>query len=67
MTTAMLTHLRSRVSLREVTTQSDTPPELVLLMENLADASTVTAKQIEVWTRRDPRFALLTLQLAEKG
>ena len=47
----------SRVPLREITTQSDTPPELVLLMEHLADASPVTAKQIEVWTRRDPTLS----------
>ena len=42
----------SRVPLREIPAQTKTPPELVLLMEHLAN-SLITAKQIQVWTRRD--------------
>ena len=43
----------SRVPLQEIPAQTEIPVELVLLMEHLAD-SPVTAKQIQVWTRRDP-------------
>ena len=46
----------SRVPLRELPAQTETPAELVLLMEHLAD-SPVTAKQIQVWTRRDPTLS----------
>ena len=46
----------SRVPLREIPAQTETPAELVLLMEHLAD-SPVTAKQIQVWTRRDPTLS----------
>ena len=46
----------SRVPLREIPAQTETPAELVLLMEHLAD-SPVTAKQIQVWTRRDPTMS----------
>ncbi len=35
---------------------ADVPAELVLLMEHL-DNSPVTAKQIELWTRKDPTLA----------
>jgi len=43
-----------RVPLSDVPSEpDDNPPELVLLMEHLADASPVTAKQIELWTRQD--------------
>jgi len=43
----------SRVPLREVPAQTETPAELVLLMEH----SLVTAKQIQIWTRRDPTLS----------
>ena len=43
----------SRLPLPLVQTESNTPPELVLLMEHL-DESPVTAKHIQAWTRRDP-------------
>ena len=46
----------SRVPLREIPAQTETPAELVLLMEHLAD-SPVTAKQIQIWTRRDPTLS----------
>ena len=46
----------SRVPLREIPAHTDTPAELVLLMEHLAD-SPVTAKQIQMWTKRDPTLA----------
>ena len=46
----------SRVPLREIPAQTETPTELVLLMEHLAD-SPITAKQIQVWTRRDPTLS----------
>ena len=46
----------SRVPLREIPAQTETPAELVLLMEHLAD-SPITAKQIQVWTRRDPTLS----------
>ena len=46
----------SRVPLRDTPAQTDTPTELVLLMEHLAD-SPVTAKQIRTWTRRDPTLS----------
>jgi len=43
-------------ALRDTPAQTDTPTELVLLMEHLAD-SPVTAKQIQTWTRRDPTLS----------
>ena len=46
----------SRVPLREIPAQTETPTELVLLMEHLAD-SPITAKQIQVLTRRDPTLS----------
>ena len=46
----------SRVPLRDTPAQTDTPTELELLMEHLAD-SLVTAKQIRTWTRRDPTLS----------
>ena len=42
--------------LREIPAHTETPAELVLLMEHLAD-SPVTAKQIQTWSRRDPTLA----------
>ena len=44
----------SREPLSDVPSEHvDNPPKLILLMEHLADASPVTAKQIELWTGRD--------------
>ena len=43
----------SRLPLPVVPAKTETPPELVLLMEHLED-SPVTADHIRVWTRRDP-------------
>ena len=43
----------SRLPLSEELPANEEPPELVLLMEHLAD-SPVTARQIQSWTRRDP-------------
>ena len=49
----MVTYALSLVPLRRIPAQTKTPAELILFMEHLAD-SPVTAKQIQVWTRRDP-------------
>ena len=46
----------SRLPLPTVPAEVPTPPELVLLMEHLAD-SPVTADQIRSWTKRDPTLA----------
>ena len=43
----------SRLPRSEELPPNEEPPELVLLMEHLAD-SPVTARQIQSWTRRDP-------------
>ena len=45
----------SRVPLRDTPAQTDTPTELILLMEHLAD-SPVTAKQIQTWTRETLKY-----------
>ena len=44
----------SRVTLCDISIQPDTLSELVLLIEHLTDASPVTTKQIELWTRHYP-------------
>ena len=46
----------SRLPLPVEPAQTETPPELVLLAEHLAD-SPVTADDIRVWTRRDPKLS----------
>ena len=46
----------SRLPLPVAPPKTETPPELVLLMEHLED-SPVTADQIRVWTRRDPSLS----------
>ena len=46
----------SRLPLPTVPAQTQTPPELVLLMEHLAD-SPVTSHHIRLWTRRDPELS----------
>ena len=45
-----------RLPLPTIPAEVPTPPELILLMENLADSS-VTADQISFWTKRDPSLA----------
>ena len=55
----------SRVPLREIPAHTDTPAELVLLMEHLAD-SPVTAKPIQMWTKRDPTLATV-LHYIQRG
>ena len=42
--------------MREIPVHTETPAELVLLMEHLAD-SPATAKQVQTWSRRDPTLA----------
>ena len=46
----------SRIPLLEVPSKTTTPPELVLMVEELQDAP-ITASQIANWTRRDPLMA----------
>ena len=46
----------SRLPLPVAPAKTETPPELVLLMEHLKD-SPVTADHIRVWTRRDPSLS----------
>ena len=46
----------SRLPLPMAPAKTETPPELVLLMEHLED-SPVTADHIRVWTRRDPSLS----------
>ena len=55
----------SRLPLPLVQSEPSTPPELVLLMEHL-DESPVTAKHIQVWTRRDPVLSKVQ-QFVERG
>ena len=55
----------SRLPLCTVPAQVVTPPELVLLMEHLAD-SPVTAGHIHDWTQRDPSLARV-LQYVKQG
>ena len=54
----------SRLPLREYQRESETPPELVLLMDHLDD-SPITARHIAVWTRRDPELSKI-LTFVEK-
>ena len=46
----------SRLPLLEEPAESDTPPEIVLLVEHLED-SLVTAADIRKWTRKDPNLS----------
>ena len=55
----------SRLPLLEVPAQTQTPPELVLLMDHLNE-SPITAEQISTWTRRDPSLSAL-LQMVKQG
>ena len=55
----------SRLPLPQTQTESKTPPELVLLMDHL-DESPVTARHIQVWTRRDPVLSKV-IQFVEQG
>ena len=55
----------SRLPLPEVPTVTQTPPELVLLADHLAN-SPVSAHQIRDWTRRDPQLAPI-LQFVQQG
>ena len=55
----------SRLPLPEVPTVTQTPPELVLLADHLAN-SPVSARQIRDWTRRDPQLAPI-LQFVQQG
>ena len=55
----------SRLPLKIQPSTSDTPPELVLLAEHLAE-SPVTADQIRTWTQRDPSLSKL-LQYIQSG
>ena len=48
----------SRLPLLEVPAQTQTPPELFLLMDHL-NQSPITAEQISTWTRRDPSLSAL--------
>ena len=55
----------SRLPLLEVPAQTQTPPELVLLMDHLNE-SPITAEQISTWTRHDPSLSAL-LQMVKQG
>ena len=55
----------SRLPLSEKQAESPTPPELVLLTEYLED-SPITARHIQIWTRRDPVLSKV-LQFIERG
>ena len=55
----------SRLPLPTVPAEVPTPPELVLLMDHLAD-SPVTADHIRSWTQRDPSLAPV-LQYVQQG
>ena len=55
----------SRLPLKTVDHPSETPPELVLLMEHLSD-SPLTQQQIRLYTRRDPLLAQV-LQYLRSG
>ena len=55
----------SRLPLPVQPAKTDLEPELVLLAEHLADAP-VTADDIRVWTRRDPKLARV-LQFLQQG
>ena len=55
----------SRLPLNVVPAQSDTPPEVVLLMETLEELPT-TANHISSWTRRDPVLSSV-VQYLQKG
>ena len=55
----------SRLPLTVVPAQSDTPPEVVLLMETLEELTT-TANNISSWTRRDPVLSSV-VQYIQKG
>ena len=48
----------SRLPLKEVPLKSETPPELVLLLEHLEDLP-IMAKDIALWTRRDPLLSVV--------
>ena len=55
----------SRLPLPEVPAVTQTPPELVLLADHLAN-SPVSAHQIRDWTRRDPQLAPI-IQFVQQG
>ena len=55
----------SRLPLPIEPIKTEPPPELVLLAEHLAD-SPVTADDVRVWTRRDPKLARV-LQYVQQG
>ncbi len=55
----------SRLPLPVEPAKTETPPELVLLAEHLAD-SPVTADDVRLWTRRDPKL-LRVLQYLQQG
>ena len=55
----------SRLPLPVQPAKTDLEPELVLIAEHLADAP-VTADDIRVWTRRDPKLARV-LQFLQQG
>ena len=54
----------SRLPLPVAPAKTETPPELVLIMEHLDD-SPVTADHIRVWTRRDPSLSLVVQFLCQ--
>ena len=54
----------SRLPLPVAPAKTETPPELVLIMEHLED-SPVTADHIRVWTRRDPSLSLVVQFLCQ--
>ena len=55
----------SRLPLQVVPAKTETPPEIVLLMETLADLP-VTADHIRSWTRRDPSLSSI-VQCLQQG
>ena len=55
----------SHLPLKDTAPMTDTPPELVLLVDHL-DSSPITANQIKEATRRDPDLSIV-LQYVQKG